>query len=146
MKTKKFLTIFLAITIVTALFSFQIQSSAEEGKFENRHYTIPQTLTPPVIDGVMSENEWTNAYHYFINYDEGYHWYGTLLGGTVTEGIVQDKKDACEGWDIYIQWVAGGDEADPPFRHVPSAQRHLPAGDCHDHHDLLLAHVSWLSN
>ena len=112
MKTKKFLTIFLAITIVTALFSFQIQSSAEEGKFENRHYTIPQTLTPPVIDGVMSENEWTNAYHYFINYDEGYHWYGTLLGGTVTEGIVQDKKDACEGWDIYIQWVAGGDEAE----------------------------------
>lgn len=42
--------------------------------------------------------------------------------------------------------VPGGDEADPPFRHVPSAQRHLPAGDCHDHHDLLLAHVSWLSN
>ena len=110
MKFKRFFALALTLAFLASSFVIFPTFNAAEGDFQQRKYTIPQTLKAPAIDGVMSDGEWTGAYHYFINYDEGAQWYGTWNGDFI-EGIIQDKDNACTGWDIYIQWVQGGDEA-----------------------------------
>ncbi|PWM46018.1 MAG: hypothetical protein DBX47_03135 [Clostridiales bacterium] len=95
--------LFTALITIGVIFSMAIAVQAAD-------FTIPHANTPPVIDGKdSSSEEWANAYHVFLNYETG-DWYGCVVGDEAKFGYIQDKDNACEGYDVYYMYYNDSSE------------------------------------
>ena len=90
---KTIISVMLTISLVFTLLC-GIQMNARNP------YTIPLAVTPPEIDGVMSEDEWKGAYHYQINNQIGYQWSSN-----------PSQKEGCTMFDLYMMWYNDPEES-----------------------------------